>query len=715
MATVQAPMDELNSPTPDAGVVHEPFRLGDLVVYPDRNQLVRDQRVIHVEPMSLKLLVLLAETHPKTASKAQIIDRLWNGRIVTDAAISRQIAKLRRALGDRPARPEFIQTVPKVGVRLLTPVQWSVVPDPSGERPRMQSRTSRLRSLLIGLVGLVVVLLVASGLRFALDPATVGGSESPVTSGVGAELDPALSANGVWLAYSAPVENAEGRAIHIRRLTDDEVSVITPARPVARQPAWSPTSDAIAYVQIDESGCSVRIASLPSLASRRIGPCVNPFDGGLAWLDADTLVLSDKAARAGPHGLYLMNIATGQRRALTTPPSGSLGDRRPTPMGARGIYFLRALTGEATQLVTVDPGTGRTRVVVDAEAGLWSIARAGRDTLVLSSNRVSGAEAIWSLRLGDLSWTQLSPPGRYWDLTATEQGGLIVFERPSYRISLWQSEGAGEPFRLTSTTQSDWRPALSPDRSRLAFLSTRAGAVHQVWLAGADGRAPRQLTRIAEGAIEDLAWRPGGASLVISILRDGDYDLLEVDTVTGNVRALEVGDTDDQWPTVSRDGRSLYFSRRTGKGFRLIQRSFETGAEQTVVEGAVRALEGPDGALYFVRPGEAAIWVRGRDGTARRLATFGSQGLSPRDWAIDDQTLSVLTETRELVQLDLRTGQRLSSRRIANIIQPSGLTAHGGRVIYARADQQDVDLYSRQIAPPGFLDRIRALWSRDSQ
>jgi len=55
-------------------------------------------------------------------SKEQILDRVWQGRLVSESALTRNAAELRQALGDSERSPRYIETITKRGYRLIAPV-----------------------------------------------------------------------------------------------------------------------------------------------------------------------------------------------------------------------------------------------------------------------------------------------------------------------------------------------------------------------------------------------------------------------------------------------------------------------------------------------------------------------------------------------------------------------------------------------------------------
>jgi DNA-binding winged helix-turn-helix (wHTH) protein len=65
-----------------------------------RGLLEADGQDIAIEPRGFALLALLVTHHDRMLTKDEIIDAVWDGRIVTDAAIATVIKTTRKALGD---------------------------------------------------------------------------------------------------------------------------------------------------------------------------------------------------------------------------------------------------------------------------------------------------------------------------------------------------------------------------------------------------------------------------------------------------------------------------------------------------------------------------------------------------------------------------------------------------------------------------------------
>ncbi|MFC7003007.1 transcriptional regulator [Pseudobowmanella zhangzhouensis] len=95
------------------------WRIGRFEFCPARQKLWCDGETIALEPMAAELLAYFCTQPNRTVSKDELIDQVWQGRVVTDNAISRLVTKLRKALGDDPRQPEFIATLPKKGYSFI--------------------------------------------------------------------------------------------------------------------------------------------------------------------------------------------------------------------------------------------------------------------------------------------------------------------------------------------------------------------------------------------------------------------------------------------------------------------------------------------------------------------------------------------------------------------------------------------------------------------
>ena len=99
------------------------FSFGDITLDADRHELVRGGVVRHVEPQVFDVLLMLVEADGELVRYEDLVNNVWNGRIVSDATIAARISSARSAVGDSGKAQKIIRTIVRRGVQLVVPVQ----------------------------------------------------------------------------------------------------------------------------------------------------------------------------------------------------------------------------------------------------------------------------------------------------------------------------------------------------------------------------------------------------------------------------------------------------------------------------------------------------------------------------------------------------------------------------------------------------------------
>jgi DNA-binding winged helix-turn-helix (wHTH) protein len=111
--------------------LHPAFRVGEWTVEPLLYRITRGDDVIQLRPRAMGVLTCLAGAGGAVVTRQQLIDRVWRTEFVTTNALTHVVAELRAALGDDAERPDFIETIPRRGYRLVAPVTYPGAPPPA--------------------------------------------------------------------------------------------------------------------------------------------------------------------------------------------------------------------------------------------------------------------------------------------------------------------------------------------------------------------------------------------------------------------------------------------------------------------------------------------------------------------------------------------------------------------------------------------------------
>jgi DNA-binding winged helix-turn-helix (wHTH) protein/tetratricopeptide (TPR) repeat protein len=123
------------------------FRIGAAQVQPDRLAIILDGEEHAIEPRVMEVLIHLAENTGATHSAEAILLEVWKHKFFGDNPVHKAINALRKAFGDDPKAPRYIETIRKRGYRLIATVAF---PDDYRRIP-LQERDWRGGSPYVGL------------------------------------------------------------------------------------------------------------------------------------------------------------------------------------------------------------------------------------------------------------------------------------------------------------------------------------------------------------------------------------------------------------------------------------------------------------------------------------------------------------------------------------------------------------------------------------
>jgi Tol biopolymer transport system component/DNA-binding winged helix-turn-helix (wHTH) protein len=550
------------------------FSWDDFVLDSEAYRLERARVPLALEPKAFDVLVLLLQRAGKLVTKQEILEVVWPQTAVTDYALTRVVAQLRKVLGDEVRDARFIETVPTRGyrwIRPLTPVTPppaaspsdapSVPPAiaPTSARARLMSG-EYLRSVEgISVVIVIVIVIVIGGYvvssRQSRPAGTPETSAPPsvqiaypeqLTSGAGLDLQPALSPQGDAVAYSSgrsgPLE------IYVRALKGTSTETpLTHDGGENAQPAWSPDGTMVAYHSYKKGGVWV-VASRGGIPRQVAGEGSNPAwspDGSRIAFQTDEFTDISPNAFAAQIGsvIAIVNLDGTGRKNVTAEgnPGGGHGAPAWSPDGQR-ISFVTFDGGLQNGVWTAKLDTGAVRQLT-VGAGLYELAYAPDGSAIYSAG---GAALLIRLPIDPATGELRGPrevipiPGvsAVRGLSITADGKRLAF------ASLWlDSQIWAQPIEADGTPRGPGRaltndrnrrnslPVIAPDGTRIAYVSTRQGQPPNISVLGIEGGTPLQVTS-DESADAQPNWFPDARRIAYISTRRAQLGLWSVDTET---------------------------------------------------------------------------------------------------------------------------------------------------------------------------------------
>ena len=99
------------------------YRFDGFVVDPEAWRLSRAGQEIHLDPVVLKLLIYLIENNERLVTREELMDTVWGDTVISESALTKAVARLRKALGDDSATHRYLETVRSQGYRFVAIVE----------------------------------------------------------------------------------------------------------------------------------------------------------------------------------------------------------------------------------------------------------------------------------------------------------------------------------------------------------------------------------------------------------------------------------------------------------------------------------------------------------------------------------------------------------------------------------------------------------------
>jgi Tol biopolymer transport system component/DNA-binding winged helix-turn-helix (wHTH) protein len=672
---------------------HRLYRFESFCLDATAKVLLKDGQTVAMTRKAVETLLVLVENSGQVVPKEEMLSAIWPDRVVDEANLTQNIAMVRRALGAERGTPAYIETFPGRGYRLLGPVfsetpvvangheRIAGVNGASGvvandltetaaetTHPLPQTPSASIpRSRFWGAI--LVVLALAGTLTavwFITQRSTRAPEQlfrvSPFTRLPGKELQPALSPDGKRVAFLW--DQGTGQPPDLRVQAADETSPVQITREEGHysSPAWSPDGRALAFLRIEPSATEVLIASTENGASSgRLVAWFTPPNYGfqyrlLDWSpDGQWLAVSHTDSPDKPNGLFLVNVATGEKKSLTKPEKMVGGDMDPrfSPDG-RSITFIRHIHRSHQELysIALNSGNGSAaqapqQLTADAKQISGHDWLADGSGIVFASDR-GGEFRLWRMRVnGEKNPQAIGIYGEFpIELSLARKSSLLAYSVQQQDRNIWRLDLKEKRWtRVIASSAQDASPQYSPAGDKICFRSDRTGE-EQLWVSDADGNHQIQITK---GTLYPSVghWSPDGRRIAFNNARTGE--LMFASSGTDGSWAVRGTGITGIHPVFSADGQWVF----AGTSSSIIKLPADNGAGGAAAElvktrGISLAVSIDGKWLYFMRDANDSVLWRARTDTGEFAKAL--DGVLPNCtscWALDPNGIYYLGSDKQ--------------------------------------------------------------------
>ena len=659
----------------------EEIRLGNLVLSRQSRELRSAGHKIALEPRVYELLLQMLSSPNYLVSRDQLIDSVWQGRVVSDSAINRAISQLRKCLAELDPEMEYIETLPKLGYRL------KVVPE--ADYPKPSTASAKWPFFLLAALAAIMIIWWQNGVntppvseRLTIHDKTV----QPISGDDGIEFDLSLSKDGKVILFHKP--DANGR-IQLWLHRDAQSYRFSQGEADHLDAKLSPGGKQVVYVQQTDS-CKVMLADIAQnqMTTLPLFDCHPDNALRFVWMpDSKGFYYRSRQDKTQPFAIYAYRLDTRIGRQLTLPVSISngLGDFAMTP------------THEGEQLVVATYQSQQKTVLTTYRTQDMSVL--GQKEMSLGIKDIQWHQATNSLIVSHgpylYQWynNEVSPlfyAGQPIQSFAVS-GQQLVYSDSLQRTSIWQMHlsNASLEQRITSS-KLDLQPRLSHDGNHMAFISTRQGK-HQIWLQ--TGLSEAKVLADLPAGFTRLSWQADNSALLYSH-QGGIYQVQVEDGATTQLLSEQA-----QAYVVNPgpDGALLYSSIKSGD-WQLWLWHPDSGHRQLTGQGGYSGWIWA-GQLFYSKYHQPGLWQKDLDSGNETLLIDDFSVTNWLNWQLMDGSIVYHRPGVGLFDFNPHTKEgRQILTQSADFVHQYSLS--GDQLVFVRADTAQGDIYRLTLASP---------------
>ncbi len=623
------------------------YKINQITVEPNLNQLSSDGKTIIIEGRLMSVLLCLIERQGETVSIEELVASAWQGQVVSNSAVYRAVAELRKALVKQLGSDDVIKTVTKKGYQLNANIEGEFQPRSTG-----QNNKKWLGLILAALIISVFVSYFAA-ILFDEDKLTgwfnnrldtpINNSHvvrvKTVTSAQGKEFTPAISQDGQFVLFSHRSEDASSINLFLQRLNNNENELIssddltdtkntnsvqqtlykiTHENARYTRASWSPDGSTIVFQKATSSQCQIILARFDridfTLKNERVFTnCTGDVQTAISWsLDGTRLLYTSNLT--GRSEVYEHSLTTQEKRRLLSPKNSESWNSFvvASPFQNKAL-ILSFLDYRKTEFLLYDLDK-QTHELLYSDSQLIDSATWGKtaneilfeknNKRILQLNIKDKTTKVWFESGSFINGINRSADGSQYVLSSMLQAEEDILLAPIAHSKTSPQEPVSNLSWQHNSSLVEKLPEFANLSNRIVFLSNRSGN-DQIWLKEEDGQI-RQLTHFrGERWFGRISWSKDDSQLlfargeIIYLLNLNDLSVQTI--VSYNKKDSKVAYS----PNWSPDGKSIYYSvHAKGKNY-IYRQSLENldKSEMQISDDNLRNLkESSNGRyLYFAR------------------------------------------------------------------------------------------------------------------
>jgi len=495
--------------------VNTPFKIGNCHIYPFEYSIQFDNAEKQsVQAKLIEVLCYLAQHSPRIIPREELINNIWNGNeYVGEKALTNAIWNLRQHLKGADGDNEVIETIRKVGYRLLiTPIFDEVIEESDFSNQQSQSAqqspfNKKGKNKRYNLLYLLLTFLVAAFLWVSLQTNEfIQPKVTKITKSPGGEMFVAPSPDGQLVAYKWLTPDGENNLyLHDRGHPEVEAKQLTFDQAKEGHSVWSNSGKYLYFSRKDyiKNQCDIVQLNVKTHQEKIITNC--PISGGYYYLDISpddkTLAYHGKHLPIKQSGIYFISLIEKGAKPIRFSCHRDCNYReRDFSFSPDGIHIAvtRRFSRFNENIFLVNLTTKASTQLTFKEQDIVGLAWHPKGEKLVYGAQRADIRSGYILNIEDKTTYNLQLEGFSYPAFARKSGELFYQQRPENyylaRLSL-NNTVASSPLPVIQSTYNHLHPHYSSANKKIVYLSNESGH-YELWTASIDGKNREQLTHL---------------------------------------------------------------------------------------------------------------------------------------------------------------------------------------------------------------------------
>ncbi len=653
------------------------------------NRLITKSTALDLPPRLIALLVVFAENPNVKLTKDQIFESVWPGVFVSEDSIVQAISQLRRHLTNIGLSEGMIDTIRGVGYRLnkSPSIVFEIIAE---NQPKQKVPLPFIKRHFNSnaMLASTFVVLVFSYIFYRSEVPNETLEIIRLTNDFGVEHNPILSDDGSKIAYSYRGEDGYWKLSVVDTNQGNREQKI-PSIPKAHHlgAVYTEEGDALIYAvrgshTQEISDCSLYSFHFATDENQYVGDCLGSGRYFSRSNNGAHILFSARKTKLDPPRVVQLDVLTGVKYDMTSPPQGSLGDRagRISEDG-RELLFLRDSTSFTGEVFSKALSTGKLTKLMEVEGTLDWFSRQSNTIYYVKS--YVGSQALYKFDLGRKIHKKIQDIPSYIDSVSASKSpfkvaiGTYAVGTSIDKISL---KSPAEVQAVLKKSAVIVRPDVSPDGAKLAYIQAN-GERAELWLHDIKKNTTTQLLTQETLNFYAPQFSPDGSQLLVrTFAKDREQTIAILDLRLQSLKHIDTMGVEPSRATWRFDGKGIYYKTGLEKPNSIVALDLETGESRVLVPSV--------SGRYFVREDSSVIYGDNHAGTISRFFDGKKECLTCaigrpvyRDhWDIYEDTIYYLSPAPfglNMYALNWRTAEQWSVPAYTDILNTNWGVASG--------------------------------------